>query len=81
MAKLPLRCLLKSQLQCMCVCAQRVRIIDVSTATGTVHVRAACRLHTVHAIWEECLGSTAQHILRVSCPGEISFMEGCGTTR
>lgn len=35
----------------------------------------------INAIWGECLGSTAQHILCVSRPGEIRFMEGCGTTR
>lgn len=35
----------------------------------------------ISAIWGDCLGSTAQHIFCVSRPGEIRFMEGCGTAR
>lgn len=39
------------------------------------------RADYINAIWGECLGSTAQHILCVSRPSEIRFMDGCGTTR
>lgn len=57
----------------VCVCE-----IDICTPVGT---RGSGSPATCTLFGGECLGSTAQHIPSVSRPGEIRFIEGCGTTR
>ena len=50
-------------------------VTDMSTSTGTHGA------DYINAIWGECLGSTAQHILCVSPPSEMRFMDGCDEAR